>query len=316
MTLCLVFLIEGSLSVCADMIWEPTNTFYSNHKNECTYVGRVFTANGSDGTVTVRETPDSDAEVATVQNGSTFTVTFTFKDSSGNDWGLVEFVIDGSGKPHSSSQQGDKIGWIPMKDLTVVYDEISFRNDHKSEFETYKGDLDSYVIKKEILVWTYPDSGNISSTIKTLDAGKLSLSDTYTDKDGRLWGYLAYYRMTKGWICISNPEGNTPTSAVTTAAAINVSSNAETSSTVGPNSTAENTVSTAANERLNPSDSSDIVESITPVQPSDTPAQPGNAAVTVLLIILVTAAAAATAVMIRIFWNKQKDTNHSDSESK
>ncbi|NLO41398.1 MAG: hypothetical protein GX115_18280 [Ruminiclostridium sp.] len=28
---------------------------------------------------------------------------------------------------------------------------------------------------------------------------------SYTDKDGRLWGYVSYFRAQDGWLCMSDP---------------------------------------------------------------------------------------------------------------
>lgn len=204
-------------AVLADVIWEPSDSFYRGHLKECTHVGRTYTASGADGTVIVWKTPGSDTKMDTAKNGNTFFVSFTYKDKSGADWGVVEYTVDENGNTQSSdkTKAGDKTGWIPMKDLAVVYDNISFCNDHQSEFQSYHGEMDGYKIKKAVTLWTYPGS----ATYNTIDSieKKPNISYTYTDKNGKQWGYLAYDKGARGWVCISAPEETPETSGTETA---------------------------------------------------------------------------------------------------
>ena len=37
----------------ADSLWEPNNSFYERHADECQYLGRSFYANGAEGYITL-----------------------------------------------------------------------------------------------------------------------------------------------------------------------------------------------------------------------------------------------------------------------
>ena len=54
------FLFCG-LCVRADVIWEPEDSFYKKHSEECVYVNRLYTANGPDGEVILYKSPEMPA---------------------------------------------------------------------------------------------------------------------------------------------------------------------------------------------------------------------------------------------------------------
>ena len=59
------------MSARADVIYEPNDSFYSNHWEECEYVCRTYTANGPNGEVTLYQSPVSAMMVAgSVANGN------------------------------------------------------------------------------------------------------------------------------------------------------------------------------------------------------------------------------------------------------
>lgn len=247
----LVLLTTGKL-VKADLIIEPEDSFYKKNSDQCEQVGRMFTANGSDGYVVLMKNPESSEKITTYENGTTFLVRFSFTDENDNKWGVVEVE--------------DKSGWIRMDTLEVIYDNISFFEDHQSEFKDYQDELDGYQVKTAVLFWTYPGSGKISAIIENLD-NPISISYTYSDQEGRLWGYVGYYYASEGWICMSDPENeNLPI--------IDVESN-----------------------------SAEVIEqSYKETSTNDT-------VITFVLFFLVAAVMIVTAVIIHVFWRKEKMTN-------
>lgn len=200
--LCLTGTAFGGIGARADVIWTPADSFFSDHRADCTQVERTYAANGGDGAATIWKAPGSDVRIASAPNGTELHVSFTYRDGGGDDWGVVEFSADGDGNVQSSV--GGQTGWISMRDLTVVYDNFSFCGDHQGEFKAYSGELDHYKIKDAVAVWTYPGSGSYT-TIRSLSETP-NISYTYTDPDGQKWGYLAYNKGIKGWICLSAPE--------------------------------------------------------------------------------------------------------------
>ena len=293
--LCLLFTVISGMVACADVIWEPDDNFYTNHYKDCVSMNRSFTANGASGNITVWENPNSDRQVASVINGSTFVVSFTYTDSDGVVWGVVQFQYDENGIVKPAYSGNYKTGWIPMKDLVVIYDNISFREEHKNEFKTYNGELDDNVLKDGIVFWTYPGSGVTAGTIKIVDKKNLTITDTYTDKDGVLWGYTPYYMGIKNeWICLRVPEDKTITTVTTSVstATKDTTISTETVTTAAPIATEDTTISAITDE---------TAAIIAPVEPSK------NVTVTVLLIVLVAAVIAVTAILIPVLYKKQKD---------
>lgn len=234
----------------ADLIWEPDDDFYRKHYAECEHVGREFTANGENGRVIFYETPNSDKVIMECTNGSNFFVSFTYQDKKGSSWGVVK--ID------------EKTGWTPMNQLVVVYDNISFCAEHEGEFKEYNGEFTDYKTEASVLFWSYPGSGVINFKQNKIEKD-ISFSYTYTDEDGQLWGYVQYYLVAKGWICISDSMNeNIPSIGAKTIATI-IPPNTDTSS-----------------ERLSTSDHSTLV----------------------VIAILVAAVIVFTMIIIRVFYKK------------
>lgn len=182
-----------AISVRADVIWEPQDDFYEKHSSDCTYVGRQFTADGPDGKVILYESPESAKKVATWENGYQVWISFTYEDKQGIVWGFP-------------SEWEEKSGWIPMEYMKVVYDSISFMEEHRSQIEDRDGSLDESYKSDTINYWKYPGSD---------DGGNINMQDwdnmpvysyVYTDEESRSWGYLNYFYGYRGvWICLDNP---------------------------------------------------------------------------------------------------------------
>ena len=68
------------MPVKADVIWEPMDDFYEEHREECRYVNRNFTANGPDGEVIVYKSPENPTVVDTWENGFSAYISFVYTD--------------------------------------------------------------------------------------------------------------------------------------------------------------------------------------------------------------------------------------------
>lgn len=185
-------------SAFADMIWEPENSFYNSHREECTYHDRSYLANGGDGYVTVRTAPGTYSEAANVANGTRFFIQFLWTDKDGADWGV--------GYP---AGEFDKMGWVPLADMARIYDYRDFEEDHAAEFQVYDGSGDEV---GEALVFTYP-GGTVSSTL-TESKEYMPFSESfrylYTDENGLRWTFIGYYMGHRdGWVCVDDPMNET-----------------------------------------------------------------------------------------------------------
>ncbi|MEY8516601.1 hypothetical protein AALC25_06620 [Lachnospiraceae bacterium 29-84] len=178
--------------VKADVIWTPEDSFYQRHESECNYEERQYTANGPNGEVEVYESPESPKVVDTLENGAKTSVSVTYTDKEGVVWG--------------SYLQG---GWMPMEYMDVIYDSISFRQDHAAEITEEPGALDEDYLRETIYVWKYPASEECYG----MEPGEFEFvpeyDSVYVDPDGLRWGNMPYfYGYRDVWICISEPTAD------------------------------------------------------------------------------------------------------------
>lgn len=182
-----------TILVHADVIWEPDDDFYEKHRSDCTHVGRQFIADGPDGVVILYESPTSDKEVATWENGHQVWIAFTYEDGQGVVWGFPS-----EGERNS--------GWMPMEYMKVVYDSISFVEEHSSRIDEQSGCLDESYKDDKIYYWKYPGSDEGDSISMQNWDYMPDYSSVYTDEEGRSWGYVGYFYGYRGiWICLDNP---------------------------------------------------------------------------------------------------------------
>ena len=183
---CMLFV----LPVHADVIWEPDDYFYNQHALDCTYVNRMFTTNGPDGVVIVYKNPESPQVITRLDNGIKIYISYTYSDANGILWGIYE--------------DSDKIGWLPMDYMEVVYDSISFHEDYADKIVSQSGELKNQYKNKEIYLWKYPGSEEFN-IIKVEDFMP-SYNSVYLDEENRCWGNINYYFGFRDvWICIDQP---------------------------------------------------------------------------------------------------------------
>lgn len=184
-----------ALSVRADVIFEPRNSFYQTHAEECTYISRYFTANDPDGQVTVYKSPESPGVIVTLENGTEIYISYTYQGKDGIEWGFYY-------------NNDSEAGWIPMDYLQVIYDHISFQEEYGGEITEQTGSLGEEYKGKDICFWSYP--GSRECIVRTMDwQGMPEYIKVYTDKKGYNWGFVGYYYGTKdSWVCIDQPEAD------------------------------------------------------------------------------------------------------------
>ena len=195
MTLLLAAVTALTLSVpaFADVMWEPYgNSFYENHRGECTYVDRSFLAKGKKGYITVKTAPNSLVEVANMENGSTFRVVQTWAEDDGTQWG-----VGYSGR--------DIEGWVCLDELALIYDYIAFDEDHSAQFMPYDGSGDALA---EVCLYSYPGGAYQYNLKENKDYMPFSESfkSLYTDENGLRWTFVGYYMgRNYAWACIDDP---------------------------------------------------------------------------------------------------------------
>ena len=185
------------LAVQADVIYEPFDSFYEQHRRECTYVSRNYTASGPNGNVTLYESPLDPKEEKIYDNGTVLSVSYSYEAVNGVIWACCDNWEDGT------------TGWVPMEYLELIYDGKSFAEEYGDKFVALEMQLDVSIPEGEsIRFWEYPGSKDYIEGPVGFDRGP-SLHTGYTDDYGYEWGQCGYFMGIKGmWINLSNPTAD------------------------------------------------------------------------------------------------------------
>lgn len=191
----MVLLMGEPRVVYGDLIWEPEDTFYQQHADECENVNRSYTANGPEGEVTIYESPESAKVVGTLTNGETAHVSFTYKEKGGADWGICE--------PDEAAEMS---GWVPMDYMKVVYDYISFAEEHGTDIITETNTIEISEENQEIIFWNYP--GSMEYQEASFSPGdSISFDQVFQDTAGHKWAFLGYFQGWRNlWVCMDSPK--------------------------------------------------------------------------------------------------------------
>ena len=96
-------LIQGT-TVQADVIWEPDDEFYQEErwemgeKDEFELHNRSYFANGKSGYIYVADNPEEETVTDALENGSVLFVSFTYENSHGEEWGVIQYRIGENGE--------------------------------------------------------------------------------------------------------------------------------------------------------------------------------------------------------------------------
>ena len=200
----------------ADVIWEPRdNSFYYKHWEQCEYENRAYCANGREGFVTLWDAPDGTMVRAQYENGEKLWVYYIYNDS----WALIGIW----------KNREETSGWVPLADLTLVYDYLCFEEDYADRIKPYNGEFADFNADISVInFYGYPGAPEIDTAFKTENQGsalenltgkgenRSAISKIFVDEDGRTWGFLGYlYGIRNVWFCLDEPDGeNFPVRAV------------------------------------------------------------------------------------------------------
>ncbi len=194
----LVLIFSLSLPAAADVIIEPLNDFYDLHRDECDYrYDRNYIVNTDEGHAYSYADPEAKTDAKGLPNGEVLRIGWVYTDKSGTEWGAYYIAMNYG-----------KTQWIRMSDVTVIYDCFSFLEEYedeivKCEYGTYKVEASE---EKPVIAWSYPGKkAEWSFSYDDVTVGE-GISSTYTDENGTLWGYIAYYMGSRNlWICLTDP---------------------------------------------------------------------------------------------------------------
>ena len=193
----LAILLALSLAApaAADVIWEPEDDFYQKHAEACQLLQRNFYTNGPEGYVNFYRSPDSSAVTGQMENGTKLYVYWRYED-----WGYVE-----------------EEGWVPLGDLQLVYDHISFEEEYGGQFQPYDPETYGPLLEEwegdTLVLWPYPgaaqaqyvwqDAGDAMADLK-----EYGFSSIFVDEEGLTWGFCGYlYGNRNFWVCLDAPAG-------------------------------------------------------------------------------------------------------------
>ena len=196
---CMVLIAALTLPMVgrADVIYEPFDSFYESHREECTYVSRSYTASGPNGTVTLYRSPSDPTVEKEYPNASVLYVSYTYQTSDGVLWGCCE------------NWEDDVTGWVPMAYLELIYDEQSFSEEHRDAIVPVRVTLEAAELDgKTVYFWAYPGSRDYIEVELTADYLP-EFQESYTDENGVQWLRCGYYMGIKGkWVNLSNPTAD------------------------------------------------------------------------------------------------------------
>jgi len=197
--LALALCLGMGTAVFADVAYEPDDSFYRKHWDECDYESRTYITNGAEGYAIVYSSPTGDAQDV-IPNGKSFYVSWTWK----GEWGCIEY------DPETlASDYGGTSGWVRMTDVTPEYDSECFRRDHAEDISEESLTL---MIKagEEYFGYKYPGSGLVTATLGDFSGDAYTtvyIDGVYTDADGGRWGYVGYFfGMRNFWINLDTPN--------------------------------------------------------------------------------------------------------------
>lgn len=202
-TLCAMLAAAMLLLPCAafgDVIWEPEDSFYRRHQEECFHEERrAFIASGVEGFAYIYDAPDR-GDRRKLDNGSEVYCEWFYTDENGAQWACMD---------------ADE-GWINLHDFKIKYDWIAFEEEHRGEIREETVELDaSDGAGDAIIFYAYPGSERKDFEMSLSNfGGEMSVSKTYTDDEGRRWGFVGYwYGRRNLWISLDDPTAEVPPAA-------------------------------------------------------------------------------------------------------
>ena len=185
------------VTVHADVIYEPFDSFYEQHRQECTYISRNYTAAGPNGTVTLYESPVDPEVEKTYDNGTVLSVSYSYEANDGAVWACCDNWDDGS------------TGWVPMEYLELIYDGKSFAEEYGEKFVPVQVAFEAEELTgKTIYFWEYPGSKDYITVEISADY-RPGFQESYTDENGVEWLRCGYFMGIRGmWVNLHNPTAD------------------------------------------------------------------------------------------------------------
>lgn len=204
--LSLTVLCSGT-AVYADIILDPSgNKFFDSHHSECSvegYYRKYKVIKSTD----LYDQPLGREKRQKVSEGDVLTTNTYYTDEKGAVWGY-----------NYNTHSDKRSGWFKLKDTQLIYDNISFMEEHKDEFREYSGELGSVSFDEIIYMWAYPNAAELTGAVSSdewlpeehgtkQEQLERDIGYVYTDPAGNEWVYADVYVFGKprGWIYVPDP---------------------------------------------------------------------------------------------------------------
>lgn len=186
--------LSCGITAHADVIWEPySDSFYNANRDDIKYMDdRKYVVTND---CSVYDSPGGNA-VGKFSKGSKRTISYGYTDSNGVAWG--GFI---------SGDDSEKLWWIEMSNCEVVYDNISFMEEHESEIASYNDELADYKTDKPIYLWQYPE-GPVSAVLEEYPGDWTTYISKVYKNDKGSWGFISYIWGNEGWVYMDDPTAD------------------------------------------------------------------------------------------------------------
>lgn len=188
--------------VYADVLIDPyDNSFYNNNSSECTVEQKTRRYTVSKNSA-LYKAPGSDVKTRDIYAGEVLSCNTYYTDEDDVSWGYAYAGDNGKG------------GWFKLKIAEVIYDHVSFVEEHEEELTEYSGELGDLPYEENIFVWEYPGSAGLVTALPPdswlpvqygtkQEQLEYSAKYVYTDSNGDKWVYV----VTKGdgWLYVPDP---------------------------------------------------------------------------------------------------------------
>ncbi|MGN0587252.1 MAG: hypothetical protein ACI4JF_08200 [Oscillospiraceae bacterium] len=189
--LCAAAMVGFAPAVSADVIWEPSSEdkFFYEHQSEISYgEWREYKTNKD---TKVYEDPNGKT-VKNIYLGEKTGVQYKYTDKNGVLWG---------GFPDDENY--NNMLWIKLDGLEVVYDNISFIEEHSDEIYPYDNSFSCLDSDDPITFYDYPYSENYFTSENHPQDWTSYIHSLYKDET-TVWGYISYMWGEKGWVMLEN----------------------------------------------------------------------------------------------------------------
>lgn len=208
--LSLTVLCSGTV-VYADIILDPSgNKFFDSHHSECSVEGDYRKYKVTKETDLYNK-PLGREKIRKLSEGDVLSTNTYYTDENGAVWGY-----------NYDFSPIKKQGWFRLDDTQLIYDNISFVEEHKDEFREYSGELGEFAEKfsfdKIIYMWAYPNAAELTGAVAPdewlpeengtkQEQLERDVGYVYTDPAGDEWvyAYVSVFGSPRGWIYVPDP---------------------------------------------------------------------------------------------------------------